>query len=144
MTTKLRLIACLVLALPMTMAIRASAQANLTGADLKVTIPFDFYAGDQSLPAGVYTVKSDSAHAVILLCSEKIPGQFVTTNRLETINTPGRGQLKFKRFGNNYFLEEVWVAQRGEGQQIRSGKLEKELVSKGQAVEMVMVQPHSH
>jgi len=69
---------------------------------------------------------------------------FVTTNRLEATSKPEHGQLTFKRYGSNYFLQEVGVAGRAEGQQIRVGKLERELASKSQPVEMVMVQPHSH
>jgi len=58
MMTKLMLIATLTLTIFMT--IGAVAQTNLAGADVKVTIPFNFYAGDQSLPAGTYIVKTDS------------------------------------------------------------------------------------
>ena len=45
MMTKLMLIATLTLTIFMT--IGAVAQTNLAGADVKVTIPFNFYAGDQ-------------------------------------------------------------------------------------------------
>jgi len=142
MMTKSMLIATLTCTIFMT--IGAVAQTNLAGADVKVTIPFNFYAGDQSLPAGTYIVKTEIAHRVIILRGEKTPGLFVTTNRLEAANLPEHGQLTFKRYGSNYFLQEVWVAGRGEGQQIRVGKLERELASKSKPVEMVMVQPHSH
>ena len=84
MMTKLMLIATLTLTICMT--IGAVAQTNLAGADVKVTIPFNFYAGDQSLPAGIYVVKTEIAHRVIILRGEKTPGLFVTTNRLESTN----------------------------------------------------------
>lgn len=142
MTSKLMLITVVTLAL--TLTVGATAQTNLTGADVKATIPFSFYAGDQLLPPGVYSVKSDIAHFIVILRSEKTPGLLVMTNRVEALKTFESGQLKFKSYGSNYFLQEVWVAGRGEGQQIRSGKLEKELASGSQPGEMVMVQPHSH
>ena len=142
MMTKLMLVATLTLTIFTT--IGAVAQTNLAGADVKVTIPFNFYAGDQSLPAGTYVVKTEIAQRVLILRGERTPGLFVTTNRLEATSTPKHGQLTFKRYGSNYFLQEVWVAGRAEGQQVRVGKLERELASKSQPVEMVMVQPHSH
>ena len=142
MTKQLMLSTLLIATL--TMAIGATAQTNLAGADIRVTIPFNFYAGDQSLPAGIYSVRTDVAHKVMILRSEKTPGLFVMANRLESANTPEQGRLSFKRYGSNYFLQEVWIAGRNEGQEVRSGKLEKELASKGPMVEMVMVQPHSH
>ena len=71
MMTKLMLIATLTLTICMT--IGAVAQTNLAGADVKVTIPFNFYAGDQSLPAGIYVVKTEIAHRVIILRGQKTP-----------------------------------------------------------------------
>jgi hypothetical protein len=141
MKNKLMLIAAMTMAV--TMTISASAQTNLAGSDVKVTVPFSFYAGEHSLPAGVYTVKSDLAHKILILRSDEMPGIFLMTNRREANNTPEQGRLMFKRYGSNYFLEEVWVTGRAEGQEVRSGKLERELASKAQPVEVVMVQPHS-
>lgn len=139
MTKKLMLIA----ALTFTMSIAALAQTNLAGADLKVTIPFAFYAGDQQLPAGLYSVRNDAAHKVVILRSDRTPGVFILANRLESLDPVGQSQLKFSRFGADYFLDQVWIGGRSDGQQIRSGKLREELAAKGKPVEMVMVQPHS-
>jgi hypothetical protein len=102
MMTKLMLIATLTLTIFMT--IGAVAQTNLAGADVKVTIPFNFYAGDQSLPAGSYIVKTEIAHRVIILRGEKTPGLFVTTNRLEAANLPEHGQLTFQALWQQLLL----------------------------------------
>ena len=110
------------LTLTICMTIGAVAQTNLAGADVKVTIPFNFYAGDQSLPAGIYVVKTEIAHRVIILRGQR--------PRLVRFNQPtgiyehtGTRTAEFQALWQQLLPAGSVVAGRAEGQQIRVGKL---------------------
>ena len=89
------------------LAAPASAQTKM-----RADIPFSFVVGDQSLPAGSYTLVLDtnlsfcridsagdgSMHRVLF-----VPG---ATRRQNT--NPDRGVVQFQKYGDRYFLSGVW------------------------------------
>jgi hypothetical protein len=87
----------------------AAAGYAQSAQDLKVTVPFDFVAGSRALHAGQYTVSQPAnSSAVVIRSAGSAPGVVMITNRVES---PGRqeiGKLVFHRYGDRYFLSEVW------------------------------------
>ncbi len=84
----------------------ASAQ-NTTIA--KVTIPFDFQTGKQSLPAGTYRVERESA-SIILLQGPGNASGFVLMHAASRSKAPDHGMLSFDRTGGKYYLRQIWTA----------------------------------
>jgi hypothetical protein len=121
-TSKLRtyLLACTLGAVAMVSASNGFAQGN----EMRVNVPFAFHNGSQRMPAGVYRVKIESAH-LILLRGDSRSG-YVNTN--PEIGKPvAKGKLVFQRYGDQYFLREVWAANSETGQKCVKSKLEREV-----------------
>ena len=120
-TSKLRtyLLACALGAVAMVSTSDGFAQ----GKEMRVNVPFAFHSGSQSMPAGVYKVTIESQHLILLRGDSK--SGFVGTNPV-TGKPAATGKLVFQRYGNQYFLREVWTAQRDTGQKCVKTKLERE------------------
>jgi hypothetical protein len=87
-----------------------ASSANAIPTTLRADIPFDFMAGNVMLPAGAYTV-TQPAQGVLLIRNEN-PGPnaaFVLVNSAETTKPQDSAKLIFHRYGNRYFLNQVWT-----------------------------------
>jgi hypothetical protein len=94
------------------------------GKEMRVNVPFAFQSGSQRMPAGVYRVTIESQH-LILLRGDSMSG-FVHTN--PQIGKPVvKDKLVFQRYGNQYFLREVWASQSDTGAKCVKTKLEREV-----------------
>jgi len=120
-TSKLRtyLLACALGAIAMVSTSDGFAQ----GKEMRVNVPFAFHNGSQSMPAGVYKVIIESPFLILLRGDSK--SGFVGTNPV-TGKPAATGKLVFQRYGNQYFLREVWTAQSDTGQKCVKTKLERE------------------
>ena len=76
---------------------------------LRADIPFNFIAGDAMLPAGTYTI-TEATPGVLLIQNEKLgpDAVFVMAHSLETTKPLDSGKLIFNRYGDTYFLNQVW------------------------------------
>jgi hypothetical protein len=92
-------------------------------------IPFDFVVGDKNLPAGKYDVHSMTAAGEALrirgIANEKSVVRL--SNPITRIEPAQKGQLVFHRYGNQYFLSEVWTAGMSNGRQLLKSAAEKAL-----------------
>jgi hypothetical protein len=72
-------------------------------------IPFDFMAGNTMLPAGTYTI-TEATPGVLQIRNEKLGSDaaFVQAHSLETPKPQDSGKLIFNRYGDTYFLNQVW------------------------------------
>lgn len=108
-----------------------SAQAQSLQYKLTVDIPFDFQVASQKLPAGKYSVgRAQETSGDTVLQIRSIDGQS-TTNRFSipivTFNIKNRGELIFHRYGDQYFLSEVWPAGGGTGRAFLKTRTERDL-----------------
>ena len=108
-----------------------SAQAQTLQYRLTVNIPFDFSVSGQKLPAGKYLVSR--AHESIgdtVVLFQNADGHPVA-NRFSvpivTFKMKKQGQLVFHRYGEQYFLSEVWPAGGGTGRAFLKGRAERDL-----------------
>ena len=109
----------------------ASVQAQTLQYKLTVDIPFDFSVSEQKLPAGKYWVsraQESSGDTVVQIKS--LDGKSVA-NRFSipivTFKTKKRGELVFHRYGEQYFLSEIWPAGGGTGRAFLKTHAEREL-----------------
>jgi len=99
---------------------------------MQVTVPFDFIVGHRTLPAGQYSVDQRSVPDVVVVKSaDQKRSAIVIGPALQTLAPNQDGKLVFHRYGNKYFLAEVWKAG-NYGRQIPKTPQERELAARGQ------------
>jgi hypothetical protein len=92
-----------------------------------IDIPFGFEAGEIKMPAGAYDVTFPGSNTVLLRSEDRKHGTFLMTNSVHTSNVPGLAKLVFNRYGERYFLNQVWSAGYSSGHQLLPSKTEVEL-----------------
>ena len=102
------------------------AQSSQT---LVANVPFGFHVGSAALPAGEYSVDMRAAPGFVRLVSADhksmaIIGTFPT----QTLKYNEQGKLVFNRYGDNYFLSQVWPPG-VTGREIGKSNREKEMAS---------------
>ena len=110
----------------------ASALPAQTIGPLKVSVPFSFNVQGRDMPAGEYVAErlNNTPH-VTLKCRERSVNVFVPTMALESPFPQQTGKLVFHRYGDQYFLSEVWSAGRY-GRQLLRTKQERDLARQAQ------------
>ena len=99
------------LATSLALAIGAAAHAQTT--HLKVTVPFEFTVGDTTLPAGEYDIQAKGPWGgnVLSISNRKANASaFVISASYVDAKNSKRSELVFTRYGQQYFLSEVWGA----------------------------------
>jgi hypothetical protein len=94
-----------------------------------VNVPFDFVAGNQNLPAGEYSVKVSQTDARIVLIERKdaTAAMFIGTNAVVANTIQSESKLVFNRYGDRYFLSQVWNEGNSRGRQLMKTAREKEI-----------------
>lgn len=107
-----------------------TAQAQ-SADQLKANIPFSFIIGNQTLPAGQYSVRyvnQNSGKSALLFKS--VDGQ---TSRIVNMNTAqaSRAEMKaslvFNQYGDSYFLSEVWTGSDQYGLSLPKSRAERQM-----------------
>src|SRR5882762_1863658 len=111
------------------LSILAATQVARAQDAMVVDIPFAFTAGNATLPAGEYRVqKLDRNSAVLLIhCWDAKASALVITNAAQAKETQTESKLVFNRYGNRYFLSQVWNAGSIRGRQLPISPREKEM-----------------
>jgi hypothetical protein len=108
------------------LALSATAQRSV-----KANIPFDFQIGDTTLKAGEYTIKAGASDLPEFLVFHDATGKakaVVNGSRVETAESAGMRRLLFTRYGDRYFLSQVWMTEEDSGCEVRKNKEERELM----------------
>src|SRR5258705_2733165 len=94
-----------------------------------VDIPIAFPSGNAPLPAGEYRVqKMDRNSAVLLIhCWDARASALVITNAAQAKELQAESKLVFNRYGNRYFLSQVWTSGYIRGRQLPISPREKEM-----------------
>jgi len=113
------------------MALTAMATTRVAQAQgtMRVNVPFDFAAGNKTLPAGEYSVKiSPTDSRVLLIQSEDTTASmFIGTNAVVANEPQTESKLIFNRYGDHYFLSQVWNEGEPRGRQLMKTAREKEI-----------------
>lgn len=108
-----------------------SAQAQSLQYKLTVDIPFDFTVTDHQFKAGKYSISRahESSGDTVLQIKSTVDNS--VANRFSipivTFKTKDRGELIFHRYGDQYFLSEVWPAGGGTGRAFLKTRTERDL-----------------
>jgi hypothetical protein len=95
-------------------AVSINAQ-RLSDNSIAVNIPFDFAVGQTKLPAGKYTLRrialpSSYDRLVIQSADGRGHTRTVMTGPNRTSEVQKQSNLVFNRYGDQYFLSQVWMA----------------------------------
>jgi hypothetical protein len=101
----------------------ASAQSATALAE--VNIPFAFQTTNQSLPAGKYRIDLESNH-LIRLQGPSQAGGFVMSHDAVKTHAPEHGIVVFDRYGDKYYLRQIWTAGNTVGVECPKSRAEKE------------------
>ena len=87
-----------------------SANGQITSHAVTAEIPFDFVVGNKTLAAGRYMVSSATSdgQAIRIRNSDGKSGAFRLTIQVPEKSQKRNAKLVFHRYGQQYFLAEVW------------------------------------
>src|SRR5215510_10029153 len=113
----------------------ANAQGNLK--QQRFVVPFDFNVGNKVLHAGEYSVIAEN-QAVIVRRKDGKEMAITLPHRADGKSKLGsESKLTFRRYGNEYFLSQIWLPD-GVGRELRPRKpAATEIVQNVSTVEVV-------
>ncbi|MGI9066209.1 MAG: hypothetical protein ACR2HX_07385 [Pyrinomonadaceae bacterium] len=93
---------------------------------IEVTIPFDFTAGKVKLEAGTYSVKFISHNALLLRSADGKQSAIIVAPR--TVGWDKKPErVVFHRYGDRYFLSQVWMLRTDSGRELDPSSAELSL-----------------
>src|SRR5262249_40389238 len=102
--------------------------ARAQSRSLKVTVPFEFFAGDLRVPAGDYQVEPVVGNFVRLYNpASRASFAFATMSISKTLGESSSPKLIFNKYGADHFLFEMWWGIGGLGISPIRSKMEMEL-----------------
>ena len=121
----------------------ASVSAQTSGHRITANIPFDFNVGGKTLPAGQYAVGSINSDGTQLRVTGEDESAIRLTQTVIASEPKNQSVLVFKRYGDRYFLSQVWLAGERQGRQMTKSRdekaMEQELALNKSSAEIVTV-----
>jgi len=120
------------------MIIAASVSANAQSLNYRLTanIPFDFSVGGEKLPAGKYWInraQQSNGDTVVQIRSTDLHSNLVRFTIPVLAAAPAKNSsLVFRRYGDEYFLAEIWPMGSETGRELPKTRAERELARKVQ------------
>jgi hypothetical protein len=80
---------------------------------VRLTVPFDFNAGNKILPAGEYELRSagqpDNPGMLEISRMDGTVEMYIHASDLESTRASSETKVVFRHYGNIYFLSQVWT-----------------------------------
>src|SRR5262245_21512914 len=114
----------------------ASAQKT----EFKANVPFDFIVNGSTFPAGEYSFQSVDLLGKVLSirgASSETQGMIVSSDK-RSREPSQQTKLVFHRYGNQYFLAEVWLRGNPMGRTVPECPLEKEVATTSRMREVAL------
>ena len=108
----------------------ATAYAQMPGTTLRTKIPFDFSIRGKILPAGDYEIRRVNDEPDVLLITginDRHERAVFNTEPVEARKIPGRGEVEFHRYGDSYFLAEIFTGGEQTGRELRISRQERDM-----------------
>jgi len=139
-TNKVILLAALAIAGLLTLS-----PLNAQSRTVDFNIPFQFYAGQTTLPAGQYGMAFDHPLNRVLMSAASLDrALWILPQRISGSGqdlAAGTVTLKFHRYGDTYFLREVWRNGRDEGLSLPMTKAEKRAARDSNYRQVALIHP---
>ncbi len=109
-------------------ALLAAAPVFGQVAKFRANIPFEFRIGNEVLPAGQYDLRIDPADHRLMV--SQIGGETVVVTwalNTQRPSTPAYSSVVFDKYGDTYFLRQVWDGSAAHGHQLTQSKAERQM-----------------
>jgi len=93
-------------------------------------IPFNFVVGSKTYPAGTYeigTIDVRNSRTLLLKARDGNASAMINSNAAESLTPANKTKLVFNRYGNQYFLSQIWLNGETRGHQLPKSSREKEV-----------------
>ena len=120
----------------LTALLAASSAAGQT--DTITDIPFAFTVANQTLPPGRYTATQITSTLLRIFNSHNRVVVVLTTG-VDNKEPEGMGKMVFHRYGDDYFLSEVWVPASQTGRKVLQSRAEDEVTRKRPARQIATI-----
>ena len=128
----------------------ASAQGQSLANRITANIPFDFSVGEKKLPAGTYSisrVNQNIGDAVLSVVDDDGHAKTIRlSSATQRLHANSKATMVFHRYGDQYFLFQVWPAGATTGRQFSRSRREREIqrnlvgnLSEGKMVQTVTI-----
>jgi hypothetical protein len=118
------------------LAVGTQAKAQSLQYRLTANIPFDFTVADKKLPSGKYSIgRAQTSIGDLVLQINSVDGAGVLTRLtlpVATNNPKEKSTLVFHRYGDQYFLFQVWPAGGSVGRALPKSRSERDVERKAQ------------
>ena len=124
-------------------ALVAVAAVQAQDETVTANVPFSFYMGRSAMPQGAYKVEELSHGAMVRM------GSTDAINAVITRAIAGKKQIEparlvFHRYGESYFLAQIWTGDGSIGQALAASPREKELAQNGAAPTLAVIRLALH
>jgi hypothetical protein len=107
---------------------------------LTATVPFAFTVENSNLPAGAYTVSILPPYNMIKVQSaDGRKATMISAIPSRKLGESKQAKLVFHRFGNEYFLAQVWEQGSNVHRDLRSGNRARELARSGDRIQSATI-----
>jgi hypothetical protein len=123
------------------------AQGQSLAYGIRANIPFDFSVADKKLPSGKYSIgraRPNSDDSILSIAdADGLSKAIRISIPVETLHAKDNATLVFHRYGDQYYLFQVWLAGETTGRQFLKSGREREIErenSSGRIAENVTVE----
>lgn len=125
----LRAIAMLISIIAFAFVTAVASNAQSVSANLiKAHIPFEFVVGNKTLAAGEYTIGQLTTTSDAGISIRSRDGNYKAVRLTTVVQADAKRQkttLTFHRYGDTYYLAQVWLAGSSEGRELMESKSER-------------------
>ena len=93
----------------------------------EVAIPFTFHAGNETMPPGTYRFEARLNHLIVLHGPNDQP-EYVLVHNAVSLRPREMGTVVFYRYGETYFLKQVWYRENPSGIECYTTSAEKRML----------------
>jgi hypothetical protein len=118
-----------------------TALAYAKTVNMKVNIPFNFVVGGATLPSGEYRFEGlgVAGNAISIRKLDQTAKSLTLAVRCESSKTQEKSKLVFHRYGDRYFLAQIWMAGDNSGHELPKSRRETEVAMDYPAQQVVLV-----
>lgn len=129
---------CVLAILVVEMAGSLSGELRLPGV-IKTKVPFAFQVGNTDLPGGEYTLRNWGGDGqLVLLQGPQARAKLFAAEEGSAAAAPQGARLVFHRYGDRYFLSELWFQGESTGRKLPIPTRERQLLAMSQPAAVVV------
>jgi len=107
----------------------STAHAQMPGTALRAMIPFDFSVRGRTLPAGEYEIRriTDAPDGLLISGMTNHDHEIFETKPVDARRISSKAEIVFHRYGDSYFLSEVFAGGEQTGRELPESRQERSL-----------------